>query len=105
MFTHAKSSYRDLKAMHYMLRSMLPTSYFIYSFVGCVNYVLFLYGMTMSEVPGSFLTSVIGWIAYCTASWLFSQYLVKTDWQSKKLHNAALVGHLIVTVLLVIYLF
>ena len=95
----------ELKSMHYLMRSMLPTSYFIYCFVGCIDYVLFVYGFTASDKPGSFLTCLIGFGCYLIAGWLYSKYLVATDWKSTKLHNIALVGHLVVLAMIVSYLF
>ena len=103
--TKVFSAYRDFKAMHYMIRSMLPTSYFIYSVVGVANFILLMYGMTASEVPGSFLNCMIGWICYAAISQAYATFLVKKNWQSKKLHNIALVGHSIVLLVVVNYLF
>jgi len=99
-----KAGIADFKAMNAALD--IPAAYYIYAFVVAnVNLVLFLYGMIASEIVGSFTTCLVGWISYCTASWMYSQYLAKTDLFSKKLHSIALVGHVIVTILLVMYLF
>ena len=104
-FTNTKSSYRDLKAMHYVLRSMLPTSYFVYSVVGCINFCLLIYGFVASEVAGSFLNCLVGFAVYCAVSQAYASWMVRKDWQSAKLHNIALVGHLIVSMIIINYLF